>query len=532
MDEPIRPYEYKDLGPGEIRLLRPDTHYGSAAWTLDIVSLGSAVLDFDALSYTWGSQLETYPIVCNRKSMRVHHNLYSALPFLAQRSGQLAHRPIWVDAVCINQNDDDEKGVQIKLMSQLYRRAKRVWVWLGCARAEVQSHMARAISLLPYFVEEARRRKAWKYISREEDVSLPLMGLEPEIWEAILHLLRNPWYSRVWIVQEAALASDVGFICGAHEIDAALLESAVDCDTPGSWRVFDINGNRMKLGFSMKNMSTVFLIRDLVQAGRESLSLNTTSALLRITLLMTGEQVCFMPQDRVYGMLGLIGSEELDSQVKFDAEMSVSTLYTQLATYLLLNSNPNETQFWWPLFNLAFSFQKSRGLPSWVPDFHRQGMSSKYVCETATIAMFPHDRAEYCAGGQSTVVTAGPHMGEIMIRGKLVDEILLTHPPGVRSLKKNPEGGESTRWIITVAEWHEEIARRVLKKLDHQENGRDETGTEYWRVSEETYWKALFADNFLDETNKPITKKMCRAFRSNILHAAETCHWILESIGR
>jgi len=94
MDTVLPPYQYTNLGPGEIRLLRSDAHGGSAAWTLDVVSLDSAVLDFDALSYTWGSQLETYLIACNGKVMRVHYNPYSALPFLAQRTRELTHRLI------------------------------------------------------------------------------------------------------------------------------------------------------------------------------------------------------------------------------------------------------------------------------------------------------------------------------------------------------------------------------------------------------------------------------------------------------
>ncbi|KAH3969505.1 hypothetical protein HBI56_026640 [Parastagonospora nodorum] len=530
MDATLTPYEYTNLGPAEIRLLRPDTHNKSTAWILDTVSLESVALEFDALSYTWGSQLETYPIVCNGKSMRVHHNLYLALPFLAHRMGELTHRPIWVDAVCINQNDDDEKAVQIKLMGQLYRRAKRVWVWLGCAPAEVQSHISNAISLLPYIAEEATRRKASTYTSREEKVALPLRDLEPELWQAILHLLRNSWYSRVWIIQEVALASDIVFLCGADKIDAASLESAVENDRVSYWKISDINGNPVKPGHMGFDNSTVFHIRELAQGSRASLSLDSVSLLLRVTLLMTGEHACFLEQDRVYGMLGLIREEELASlAIDFHAYTSVPTLYTRFATYLLLNNDPNKTQFWWRVFNMAFSFHKLNGLPSWVPDFHHQGRMTKFVCVPARITMFGHNTAQYCASAQPTVVTAGSRVGELMIRGKFVDEIMITHAPCVRNLEKTGEEGEGARWIMTVAQWHETIAQKILEKYDHEDDG-DEIET--WRVSEKTYWKTLFADNFLDESNKPITMTMCRIFRGTMLHVAEACNWILESIRR
>jgi hypothetical protein len=57
-------YTYTALNCGEIRLLKPADTCSGHAWNMEIVSLDAAELEFDALSYTWGSQNETYPIVC------------------------------------------------------------------------------------------------------------------------------------------------------------------------------------------------------------------------------------------------------------------------------------------------------------------------------------------------------------------------------------------------------------------------------------------------------------------------------------
>jgi hypothetical protein len=525
------PFTYTGLRPGEIRLLRPDNHDEIPAWVLETVSLDSATLDFDALSYTWGSQNKTYPITCNGQSMRVHHNLYSALPFLARRMGELTHRPIWVDAVCIDQKNDDEKRVQIQLMNILYGRAKRVWVWLSCASLGVQSYIPQAIDLLPHIVEEARRRKASAYIWGKEEVALPLRGLEPNCWKAILHLLRNSWYSRVWIIQEAALASDIVFLCGAHNIDATLLESAVASDMFTSWRVTDASGKPFKLLWSLIDNSTVFWIRDLVQGGKNTLSLDTSSLLLRTTLLMTGSHSCFLPRDRVLGMLGLVEKNELASfGVDFHACTSIATLYTQFTTYLLLNCNPNETQFWWPLFNLAFTFEKIDGLPSWVPDFHHQGGGSSYVCTTARISEFGRSSKQYCASARRTTVRPGPSLGELVLRGRILDEVVLVHPPGIRNLEKTGRDGEEAKWLASVAEWQEDIAQRVLPNYDHEKEGPAES--EMQCVSEEVYWKTLLGNNFLDKSNNLITMHTCRLFRNIMNQVRQWCEWSLESTQR
>jgi hypothetical protein len=335
--------------------------------------------------------------------MDIHHNFYTALPFLARRMGELAHRPIWVDAVCVNQKDDNEKRMQIQLMNMLYRRAKQVWICFGLAPLEVQAHIPQAITLLPHIVEEAKRRKASAYIWGKEEVAMPLRNLEPNQWKAMLHLMGNPWCARVWLVQEATLASEITFLCGAHRIDGALLESAVESDTFGSWKVTDINGGRVNLSQPSVDNSTVFWIRDLVQAGKETLSLDTPNLLLRTTILMTGNHSCFLPQDRVFGMLGLVVKEDLSTTgVELDTYASIPKLYTQFTTYLLLNTDPNETQFWWPVFNLAFTLNKYDELPSWVADFYHQDAGSEDICTTGTIVGFGRTSKQYYASGRQT----------------------------------------------------------------------------------------------------------------------------------
>jgi hypothetical protein len=152
-------FQYSTLGPNEIRLLSPTDSEDGYSWKLQTVSLNAPNLEFDALSYTWGSQKEMHPIMCNEQVLHVHHNLHSALPFLAERKKGMSSGMIWVDAVCINQADEDEKLVQIKLMNTLYRRSKQVYVWLGCAKPEEQAQMPNAIALLPTIIEEGKRRE-------------------------------------------------------------------------------------------------------------------------------------------------------------------------------------------------------------------------------------------------------------------------------------------------------------------------------------------------------------------------------------
>jgi hypothetical protein len=117
MAETIAPYIYSPLQPGEVRLLYGDTLDDKCTrWNLRTTQLEPSttkqrhVSEFDALSYTWGDLTETFSFVCDTRELRIHRNLRDALPFLANRSSS---RPIWIDAVCINQLDEAEKFTQV-----------------------------------------------------------------------------------------------------------------------------------------------------------------------------------------------------------------------------------------------------------------------------------------------------------------------------------------------------------------------------------------------------------------------------------
>lgn len=226
----LHPFVYDTLSAREIRLLTPDASvsHSGLSWMITNVNIDDLDQSFIALSYAWaaGSSPATFPISCNGRQLWVHHNLYSALPFLARRleANKLLGVAYWVDAICINQNDDEEKTHQIRLMNKVYRKADKVLVWLGLAlKPEWQELIPRAIELMPLLVEENARHQRWS-LETSLVVDRKLSYLGRDVWEAIMHVLRNPYFQRVWIVQEVALAKEITFLCGDHEIDSHLLE--------------------------------------------------------------------------------------------------------------------------------------------------------------------------------------------------------------------------------------------------------------------------------------------------------------------
>lgn len=85
---------------------------------------------FAALSYNWGPDAADplQHIICSGRTIPITQNCYDALSTLHRKFNI---RTIWVDAICINQDDDLEKGAQIPLMRDIYGKASRVYIWLG-----------------------------------------------------------------------------------------------------------------------------------------------------------------------------------------------------------------------------------------------------------------------------------------------------------------------------------------------------------------------------------------------------------------
>ncbi len=89
---------------------------------------------FDALSYAWGSGDSSKSIVINDRECVVGANLHAALLHLRDR---FVDRIVWVDAICIDQKNTDEKSQQVQSMAKIYAKAIRVIVWLGEAQVRM-----------------------------------------------------------------------------------------------------------------------------------------------------------------------------------------------------------------------------------------------------------------------------------------------------------------------------------------------------------------------------------------------------------
>ena len=183
MDYAISCYQPLSPGPDMIRLLRLLPDEGGNApiqcqlFNYTLQESGRRTHPYDALSYVWGDWVNPESIFIRGHQLPVTQNLFKALSSLRYRS---IERILWVDAICINQHDQPEKERQIRFMAKIYAQANRVIVWLG----EGADNSDQAI-------EEIRVAGGDKKSSNSPSPEM--------IQQAILPLLRRPWFRRIWV---------------------------------------------------------------------------------------------------------------------------------------------------------------------------------------------------------------------------------------------------------------------------------------------------------------------------------------------
>jgi hypothetical protein len=209
---------YSPLRPerSEIRVLRllapSNGHFkDELCCTLEVFSLEEQpAYVFNALSYVWGDASNKKPIVINGRKVQITKNLESALrrirSYTPDRShGNLPATPLWVDALSINQADTAERQHQVEAMAKIYKQASKVLSWLGEPDRWTR------------WVFEKLNNTVWCDAYQTHHSSGGKGTVEQQRFNVLFtfHIYALPYWTRVWILQETALATgEPLLLCG------------------------------------------------------------------------------------------------------------------------------------------------------------------------------------------------------------------------------------------------------------------------------------------------------------------------------
>ena len=429
---------YDHLSPHErkIRLLRvrANDSTGVAECDLSTHSLDEAVkLGFSALSYTWASCQPTDPsltsqdggVRCNRVEVtpegerkapcsgvevEITGNLLDFLRHFILEGHPDFQGYLWVDALCINQSANDEKSHQVNLMSQIYEKATRVFVWLGHEDKWTEDAMKTIVEL-------ASRHAVISSDVDSEDATTSNAGASEQQWQALSQFFSRSWFHRAWIIQEAALAQECTVVCGSHAVKWETLVKASQMLATTRWSSYQKKYNK-SAGIGGNSPARLAATRLAWQAQHPQSFL--------YALIRARQFTCHDPRDKVFSQLGL-------GRTNFfpDYDSSVSQVYISAAVHIIQHADS--------LLILTCvegpEFQTPHlELPSWVPDWSKDDIVGLRVTG------YEHFNAH---GGRSTYAHVRNNNATLDVKALEIDTIEETF--GTKEeIRRDP--GSSNLW--------------------------------------------------------------------------------------
>jgi hypothetical protein len=451
-------YTYEALLDREIRLLYL-TYNGEQIVSKLIPCSISNPLRFTALSYAWGSPSRQNDLTIDESTLKITKSVHDFLPYLRRHLGT---EYVWIDGVCINQDNDNEKTAQVPLMGEIYTKATEAIIWLGPSDDDIDAAL-NAIPLLNAKLGGIEGRLATTALNNAlVDAGLPPVG--SPVWKGFTKLYSRSWFSRLWTFQEAILPKHLKLMCGNNIVPFDMFESFTTILR--STYIGRLAAQDQILGPSIAVAYT--------KIGTIALGRNNTAGFRSLPILveMARHWSVTNPLDRIYGMLGLV-----DDNIKVSYSLSPASLYSAFVMKHLKSNRELS------LLNAASSTPPMRGLPSWCPNFDAKA-------KTATLGGVAAN-AEYSAGKGPKSQFDYPIDGDensrtLYIRGIQVDVVGLLVPS---TFNKFHQPGSPPKPIPSYNfEWMEAcllLSQNVLKEHD---------------TVPESHWRTLIANK--DSDNK------------------------------
>lgn len=354
---------------------------------------------YEALSYVWGDRTNTVQISIDSQLFKVTINLHNALRRLRLPDEV---RTLWVDAICINQNDVVERNAQVAIMADIYTSAKQVCVWLGedAGKAHlVFEHIPNPVTRAGDFTWES-----------DESAGPNYKGATLEAYHS---LTRREWFSRTWVIQEATLCSSVLVMCGRYEKD---------------WERLWNRGGIAMGGFTCHPLTHTtpndrwYMLQEIREMpnhgrgrgrGRTSYKVGLDS----VPKIFAYSNLCGAtdPRDKVYGLLALFEGQP----ISIDYRKTIAEVYQEFTKAVIIASESLS------ILHLAGTKRLLPDLPSWVPD---------YSVETPTGVMpdANNPAISYLSNSNMGWHTCKPLLGDadehLTLSGKVMDIVAASGP--------------------------------------------------------------------------------------------------------
>ncbi|KAI1773963.1 heterokaryon incompatibility protein-domain-containing protein [Hypoxylon cercidicola] len=419
--------------------------------------------DYETVSYVWGDFRNTSLIEVDGHNVPITKTLEAAL----RRIRHLETRALWVDQICINQEDNREKACQIPLMRQIYSKTKQCLIWFGEIRSDIQlSDAQSALDVIRFFNDLAQDSPPG--ISVYSSISEQTLPNTMKAFGSIASH-EHPWWHRIWTLQEAILPSKACMIWGPLSISwETILNAGQSCISQPVPRIFWPYIDIINRLFTQTN-GLIF-------------SKNSSEGPL-ITVYRWSFRRATNPLDKVYGLLGLFPPGTLPRSECCNYQLQPASLFAMLTADLVENSKGLHPL---ALGSYAGSPGSTPNIPTWAFDFGLSGSPHRLSVNGDGASWYlVNVYYEYRACGNKEIdwelFRLDPEYNVLTLSGYMVDETAITGTklqddrPGIQCISPQSAISYINDWYRTAEEFYQ--GREYLQGSNIQENWSDS----FWR---------------------------------------------------
>ncbi|KAH6713208.1 heterokaryon incompatibility protein-domain-containing protein [Leptodontidium sp. MPI-SDFR-AT-0119] len=349
-------YQYRELNEFEFRLVRVFPERKTMIKCEIIHASLEHPPDYVAISYAWGDAGHTRKIELEGSLVPISVSLYGALDAIRQKVESVL---VWVDALCIDQSNKDEKTQQVQLMTNIYSTADSVAVWLGPEEddSNIAAELLRSVADQSSSPEKVSRLLSSRVGKRD------LAG--------VVSLFERDYWKRLWVVQEIFNARSINVYCGSTKLPWSVFQKAsqtfsrhrtdLDLYFPGGQR----NGRPATVAPTQFSYSQVLVYQGPGSLPNLKSYMELEQGLLLEVLRACRRKLASDPKDKLFGILGVL-PEDTRTEFRADYSLSVKDVYTEVVDYLLKTTERVDVicdAIHFPLHT------GSANLPSYVPDW-------------------------------------------------------------------------------------------------------------------------------------------------------------------
>lgn len=363
-DRPL--YAPLDEARREIRVLKVSRSVQGGNCGVDTFQADLVCVSLDdhsaylAISYAWGDPSIVGHFESHRggHGKRVPYNkvVFDIINTILARGTTLY---LWIDALCINQEDLDERASQVAMMGTIYPQARQVIAFIGEADETI-------ITAMNFILLTANCILAQGSLGDPVTASglaslLSDIGPADRDWESIKGLMSKPWFRRLWVVQEVALGKDPVVVCGKHVFTWGALTLFIDFafTLPKFYDAVYPMFNALLT--AVECLPNVYGISDARQGQSNDCS---KMPFIYSLVSLNANFDSTDPRDRIYALLGLDTAKKYTDVLRPDYEIKVEDLYVKVAREMIVKED--NIRF---LHLACIGYRRSLSLPSWVPDW-------------------------------------------------------------------------------------------------------------------------------------------------------------------